>query len=475
MNPRLTALHAALQALIDRKNELSAKADWTEDDKAEAASLPAKITAAQKDITDFQALESAGQTADSFLNAMPLVAAVAAGAPLLTNAQNPGQQILQSLPALAQVTDTLVHAAVVRGRAVNFKAETQEKANLKAYRFGMFALAALSDNSYAKDYCRANGIPIRREPKAAGQVESINEDGGFLVPVEFENDLIDLREQYGIFRQFAKIYPMSRETKLVPRRTGGLTAYFKGEAQAATASKKGWDNVQLVAKKILAFAYISTELDEDAIINIGDDLAGEIAYAFAALEDDCGFNGDGTSAYGGIVGVRSKLRGVDGTIANIKGLKVASGNAYSEITLADFNGVVSLLPQYADTPRTGWFVHKTFYHGVMEKLMLAAGGVTAAEVAQGRRTLIFMGYPVHISQKMPSTEANDQICALFGDLALAAAMGDRRATTIAMSEHSAFDTDELAIRGSQRFDINVHDVGTTTVGGPIVGLITAGS
>ena len=38
-----------------------------------------------------------------------------------------------------------------------------------------------------------------------------------------------------------------------------------------------------------------------------------------------------------------------------------------------------------------------------------------------------------------------------------------------------FAEDQLAIRGTQRFDINVHDVGNTTAAGPIVGLITAAS
>jgi HK97 family phage major capsid protein len=111
----------------------------------------------------------------------------------------------------------------------------------------------------------------------------------------------------------------------------------------------------------------------------------------------------------------------------------------------------------------------------MVPLMLASGGVTASEVATGAvwKNPVFLGYPVRISQKMPSSQANSQVPCFFGDLALAAMFGDRRSTTIAMSEHSAFDTDEIAIRGSQRFDINVHDVGNATDPGPIVGLLTA--
>jgi HK97 family phage major capsid protein len=49
--------------------------------------------------------------------------------------------------------------------------------------------------------------------------------------------------------------------------------------------------VRLTAKKIGVLTKYTRELNEDAVINIGDDLAGEIAYAFGAFEDDCGFNG----------------------------------------------------------------------------------------------------------------------------------------------------------------------------------------
>ena len=52
---------------------------------------------------------------------------------------------------------------------------------------------------------------------------------------------------------------------------------------------------------------MSTELAEDAAINVADDLAREMAYAFATAEDAAGWNGDGTSTYGGIMGMRTKF------------------------------------------------------------------------------------------------------------------------------------------------------------------------
>ena len=81
---------------------------------------------------------------------------------------------------------------------------------------------------------------------------------------------------------------------------------------------------------------------------------------------------------------------------------------------------------------------------------------------------------------MPHTTAADQVCLLYGNLAQAATLGDRRGTSIAMTDSDSTDFAKaiMAIRGDTRFDINVHDVGNATATaadktpGPIVGLAT---
>jgi HK97 family phage major capsid protein len=247
-----------------------------------------------------------------------------------------------------------------------------------------------------------------------------------------------------------------------------------------------WDRVVLVAKDLGCVALVTNDLNEDATISLGDTLIGEMAYAFADKEDECGFNGDGTSTYGGIIGVREALKNLSGTIGDIAGLFVATDNLHSELDLVDFEGVVAKLPQYADA-NARWFMHRTFYYNVCIRVALAAGGVNKEEIVNGQRTPMYLGYPVVFSQVMPKTDANSQVCCLLGDLSLAADFGDRRQTAVLFSEHatvgsvSAFESNQLAVRGVQRFDINVHDVGNahataaSRVPGPVVGLITAAS
>lgn len=353
----------------------------------------------------------------------------------------------------------------------------------RAYRFGMWALDRVSQDmpgrfnfAQAKQFV-ADQFALRQ----AVHTESDVTTGGFnLVPEEFGRDMIDLRETFGVVRRLFKIRTMTSDTRTDPRRVGGLTAYFVAEGAAGTESNKQWDQVRLTAKDLMCLSRYTNQLSQDAVISIGDDLAGEISYAFANKEDQCGFNGDGTSTYGGIQGVRHKLDNVDGTTDSAGLVAQGTGNTWGQLVLGDFDSVVGKLPQYADTPNAVWVMHRTFYYTVVEKLVQASGGVPAMEVRQGERRPrpVFKGYPVEFSQVFPSTTSVATVVATLGDHSLGASFGDRGGEQISFSEHatvggeSVFERNEIAIRGVERFDINAHDVGSSSVAGPIVGLKT---
>ncbi len=365
---------------------------------------------------------------------------------------------------------TVVPATVPRwGRPRNFQGSLAE-AEVKAYRFGMFC-AAVRGAKWALKFCQEHGIQLR------AMEEGNNVAGGYLVPPEFDNDIIDLRDRYGVFRRRARVVPMVGDVKSRRRIKGGLTAYFVGEGAAGTESAPTFDMVMLIAKKIMCLTTVTSELSEDAVMSVGDLLAGELALAFATKEDQCGFTGDLTSTYGNIYGVKNKLTSV-GT-AGLKTANSGTNAAWTEITLAELNAVIALLPEYAETPNVAWYCSKAFYSGVMEALLYAAGGNTIGNLADGPSGRKFLGYPVELTPTMPKAAGTAEVVCMLGDLRLAADFGDRRQMSIAFSNDatvgsvSVFETDEVAMRGTQRFDINVHDVGDSTNAGPVVGLLTA--
>lgn len=354
------------------------------------------------------------------------------------------------------------------GPRIEFKRYGKLKAfkdDYSAYKSGQWIRANIFQNASASRWCRENGIDVETRAHS----ENTNTTGGALVPNEFSQTIIDLREQYGVFRQHARIAPMTRDTMSMPRRTGGLTAYWSGENTAITESTKAWNTINLVAKKLGVYALVPSELNEDAIINMADDLAKEAAYAFAKKEDETGFIGDGTSTYNGVLGLTKALESNASLIGNYA---AASGHdTFAEVDAADLTGLMGILPAYAQ-PNAKFFCSQLCYSTVFQRLALTAGGNTIQSVS-GAFAPSFMGYPIIVSQVLPASAStiNATTLLLFGDLSQAATMGDRREFTFAQSDQYKFAEDQIAIKATERIDINVHDFGDTSVAGPIVALI----
>lgn len=344
------------------------------------------------------------------------------------------------------------------------------KNDLRAgYMAGCWFLSQFTGNRYATSFLQ------RHAPEYLAGNEGTNTQGGVLVPDEMVNRIIALRETYGVLRQEAEVYPMASDTFSIPRRTGGVTVYFPGENGSITDSTPSFDMVTGVAKKIAALVLFSSELNEDAIVNIGDYYTTEIAYAFANKEDDCGFNGTGAGAtYGGIWGVLSKIN--DGNHTASISTAVTGNTAFSSLDLADFNALTALLPSYA-VANAKWYVSPAGFAASCERLAYAAGGNTLTDLTTGRPQKMFLGYPVVLTSVLNSTltAQTSTLVLLFGDLRMAVTLGSRRQIQIALSDQRYFEYDQLALRGTERFDVVCHELGSTTAAGPLVALSTAAS
>lgn len=374
--------------------------------------------------------------------------------------------------------DRIVIPAEAKRWSHNLKAFKGQDAAENAFKSGQWFAAAFG-SEVAQEWCKNHGLALNAVHQGA-----VNTTGGYLVPEVLSSAIIELIVQYGAFRANAGRIPMTSDTIMIPRRTDGLEAHFIGEGDAITQSTKSWDVIKLITKDLGVTTRISNQLASDAIISIMDNLASEIALQFATKEDLCGFVGDGTSDYGGIVGLEPRFFAActstglsSGTAAN--GLvRYDSGYAWSNIGLQDIIDLMGRLPGYAGL-NAKFYTSRLFYYTKMVGLLAAAGGVSMTELSAGPANLRFMGYPVVLSEAIHSVAAVNRIFLYFGDLTMAAKFGDRQQMSIASSDsatvggYSVFERNEIALRGTERFDINVHDVGTYSgTAGPICALIS---
>lgn len=335
-----------------------------------------------------------------------------------------------------------------------------------AYRSGQWLLATVGNQERAQRWCREHGLAGFLEQRV--MTTDVGSAGGFLVPDEMEQSIIDLREAYGLARRLARRRPMASDTKSVPKRTGGVTAYFINEDNdGVTASDKGWGQVNFVAKLLGALSLISSSLEEDAIIDVVDDLAQEQAYAFAAKEDACWLIGDGTSTYGGMVGLLTLFNGA--TYAS--GITAASNHdTFAEYDSTDLSAVMAGV---ADIPglNPSWVASKTFAENVFGRLKRTAGGNTGDDLDR-RYKYGYGGYPADTSELMPKdgTQAVTTVEALFGDFSKSSSFADRRGIMVQVLRERYAEKFQVGILGSERFQVVNHDLGTSAVKGPVAAL-----
>ena len=277
-----------------------------------------------------------------------------------------------------------------------------------AYRSGMWILGTLFGNEHAKRWCQSYGI--------RAMSEGILSAGGATVPAELSSAIIDLQEMYGTFRQEAEMMPMNSDTLAVPRHTGGVTAYFVGENATITDSDAGWDDVTLTARKLAALTRVSTELAEDSVVDVAAFLANEFGKRFAEKEDDCGFNGDGTSTYGGIYGIRPKLIDGNHTVGAIDA--ASNHDTLPEIDGDDLDKIMAALPAYA-LPNAKWYCSQAANQQVFQSIARAAGGASVIETG-GTIIRSYAGYPIIVNQicrrvRRPTTRMWPWCCSAICD------------------------------------------------------------
>lgn len=347
----------------------------------------------------------------------------------------------------------------------------------QAEKFGAWSRLTLVGSA---DY---DGKAFDQEICQKANIRTQNSLGGALVPDEFEAELIEIREQYGVAESLAdtQSVPDGRQ-RMMPRKAGELMVYGPDEGSAITESNMNFDDVEVTPKERKVLSTVSNELFRDSAINLADTITRGIAWAFAKDMDNAYFLGDGTSTYFGVNGINNSIRGLSATRANIAGLVVGTGNLFSELTLGDFEAVAGRLPDLEGISGDPvWMVNKRFYYETMVSLVNALGGVTMREAEDGPRPM-FLGYDVVFARPMPRADANDQVCALLGwpdfGTKINIVSGSME---IATSDQRYFDQDKIAIRGKHSVGITVHDVGNASATeasrepGPIVGLLTAAS
>lgn len=300
-----------------------------------------------------------------------------------------------------------------------------------------------------------------------------NTGGAALIAPQFIQVLSYATEPFGAARTLANIVPMISDMADQPRKTDIFSLSHRLPTGAYTETQNSYDLVKLTAKDAGGIARIPLTLIADNAISIVEDIAATVQEARGIREDKDYFIGDGTSTYGGNVGLVAGL--VSGAY-----IAQATSNTWATQTIADIIGLIGVV-ENCNTSRLCFVCSRQYFVQVMARLAMstAAGGLTATEIKGGvvvngiKADAMFLGFPVVFAQQMPIVSATSQKCLYFGDFQAGSMLGTRNQLDIATSEHAYFTTGELGVRVSVRGCVNICGDGRGGTYGPIVALKTS--
>jgi HK97 family phage major capsid protein len=280
-------------------------------------------------------------------------------------------------------------------------------------------------------------------------IEGTDSLGGYLVPIEFSNEIIRLENEEAIIRGLARIFPMSTEVRNLPKQLTDVTVTWTAEGVAKTETNPTFAQLTQTAKKLAAIVKMTDELLEDESVGVDQFVQALVAEAMAREEDRIAFVGD-----------------VSGNSDPFNGVYFASG--VTSVTMDGaanliFDDVIDLIMAINAKYRTGaTLVTSTDGLKLIMKLQDANNNYLWAPPTQVTPANIW-GYPYKISDQIGSTIDTDHTAILFGNWKKNYFVSDRGGLEVKSSisasdpsnTQSAFLEDETWFRFKKRMSLDV--------------------
>ncbi|KGP75002.1 capsid protein [Desulfosporosinus sp. Tol-M] len=251
----------------------------------------------------------------------------------------------------------------------------------------------------SKEY-RADFLNILRGRPMIHNViqESTDADGGYLVPEEFETQIVAALEETNVIRSIAKTITTAAERK-IPIAATHSVAQWTLENGAYTESTPTFGQKTIDAYKLTDLVKVSTELLQDSMFDIESYITAEFARAFGIAEEQAFCIGTGSNQPTGIFTANGGEVGVT----------TGSATAITGDNLIDI--VYALKSPYR---RNAVFLTNDGTISAIRKLKDSNGAYMWQPSLQAGQPDRLLGYPLYTSPYVPAVAASAFPLA-FGD------------------------------------------------------------
>lgn len=252
-----------------------------------------------------------------------------------------------------------------------------------------------ASNAYREDF----GRHLRGRPLVHNVLsESVDADGGFLVPKEFEDNIVRGLDETNIIRTLSKVITTHHDRK-IPVALGHSVATWTPENTAFTESNPTFGQKQIDAFKLTDLIRVSVELLQDSEFPLEEYIAEEIARAFGIAEEEAFCVGTGVNQPTGIFTANGGSVGVTTTGS-------AAVTADEVLSL-----VYSLKSPYRKNAK---FLMNDETVSMLRKLKDLNGAYLWQPSVQAGQPDKLLGYDLHTSPYVP-TAAAGALTVAFGD------------------------------------------------------------
>ena len=361
-----------------------------------------------------------------------------------------GQQIAEQgekVDELSKVAGEILERmkAEPANRDEGYYSEEGGTADIEAKSFGDFLLAVK----------RNDKTRLGKVYKA--MTEGSGAAGGYVVPEEFQAQLLEAAAFESIIRPRATVINVNTDRGFIPALdqhatptagvgqtvfAGGVVGGWAGEGSAGSSTDAAFKQVEYNIKKIAAYTTVSNELLVDSPISIDSLLSRLFGVAVGAIEEMSFLRGAGGGQPLGLLNAPAAI-----------GVAVDTNNVFG------FHDAIEMLSRFKGVGGSPvWIAHRSFLPS-LGKYFPLAGQSTGAQLSHVSNASNFiqpregvpgslLGYPLLWSEHMPSIQGDG---VMLVDPA-AYVIFDREGVKVAYSEHAGFTSDNGTFRVTKRLD-----------------------
>jgi HK97 family phage major capsid protein len=319
--------------------------------------------------------------------------------------------------------------------------ENDQKAQQAGFAAGWEYMKAIFD-------WRVNAVHDRRLEKLLNTKDMSGEtgiSGGFLIPTDQRNEVLQTRGEASFMRSRARLVPMGSRSVDFPavdysRGASGKSAMFAGvqvyyteENTDITESQPYFKSVDLKARELAGYVEIPNGLLRDSAISLEAFLSGPGSFggAIAWQEDYDALRGNGAGKPLGVLNA-------DATIS-------VSRNTASTFKFVD---AVTMASKMIMSGNPVWIMNQSVMPQLYQMIDGASNNIWQPNAANGRPGTL-LGYPILFTEKLPALGTAGDVVLVDWAWYL---WGDRQTIMMDVSRESKFQSNQTAFRVVEAID-----------------------